>query len=97
MVKFAKLAFAGALLAAIPSASNFVAPKTPFLNEHIKTSGKVDSSTSLNIFAEDVPYGEESRKYRCTVYDFNAWKNTDLRTNSGETWETFPTLVFTAA
>mmetsp|Transcript_19332 Transcript_19332/g.25533 ORF Transcript_19332/g.25533 Transcript_19332/m.25533 type:complete len:501 (-) Transcript_19332:527-2029(-) len=74
MVKFAKSAFAAALLAAIPSASAFVAPKTPFLNERIATSGKVDSSTSLNIFAEDVTYGEESRKYRRTVYDFDAWK-----------------------
>eukprot|EP00957_Ditylum_brightwellii_P059631 4526629-Ditylum_brightwellii.AAC.1 len=60
MIKFAKLAFAVALLAVIPSTSNFVAPKTPFLNEHITTSGKVDSSTSLNIFAEEIPYGEES-------------------------------------
>eukprot|EP00957_Ditylum_brightwellii_P064178 4869389-Ditylum_brightwellii.AAC.1 len=66
MVKFAKSAFAAALLAAIPSASAFVAPKAPFLNERIATSGKVDSSTSLNIFAEDVTYGEESRKYRRT-------------------------------
>uniref|UniRef100_A0A7S2MDP3 Uncharacterized protein n=1 Tax=Helicotheca tamesis TaxID=374047 RepID=A0A7S2MDP3_9STRA len=71
MPSFAKTAIT-ALLLALPCASGFVTPKVgvPTVNAPVSAP---ESNTALNIM-NDVPYGEESRKYRRTVYDFDAWK-----------------------
>jgi hypothetical protein len=67
-----------ALCLLVGSASAFVQPsgKTSSLNNAAAVRSKQAKDTSLHILppdATDIPYGEESRKFRRTVYTHDDW------------------------